>query len=172
MLLVTISAHALVAAPTSTVVIAAVGLAMPGLRAMAGKLAAGHRGDTDNIDAELVATFVTRLREADVDQPKVLRRLLWAAERAARKIRYADTRADTQDLEPAGPHAPLRPWDRQWRAAGERRLIQAIRAGDLSTVVLRQRAGSRTHAGQPDADGQATADARSRRLRVRRSAIS
>jgi hypothetical protein len=92
-------------------VVAAVGLAMPGLRALAGKLTAGYRGDTDDIDAETLATFVAKLREVDMEQPKVLQRMLWAAERAGRKIRYSDTRTDTLDVESVGPRAPLRPWD-------------------------------------------------------------
>jgi hypothetical protein len=125
----------------------------------------------------------------DLEQPKVLQRLLWAAQRAGRKIRYADTRTDTLDVEPVGPRAPLQPWDHpdlvlaravlaavidadeaniiaatrlegvpvqtlatrwgispqlasQWRKSAERRLAQAIRAGDLSPVVLRQRRGN------------------------------
>jgi hypothetical protein len=169
-------------------VVAAVGLAMPGLRALAGRLRVGYRGDTDDIDAEILATFVARLRQVDLEQPKVLQRLLWAAERAGRKIRYADTRTDTLDVEPVGPRAPLRPWDHpdlvlaravlaavidsdeaniiaatrlegvpvdkvaarwriaaqlasQWRKDAETRLAQAIRAGELSGVVLRQRDG-------------------------------
>ena len=170
-------------------VVAAVGLAMPGLRSLAGRLAAGYRGDTDDIDAEILATFVTRLREVDLEQPKVVQRLLWAAQRAGRRIRYADTHTDTLDVEPVGPRAPLRPWDHpdlvlaravlaavidadeaniiaatrlegipvqtlatrwgispqlasQWRKSAERRLAQAIRAGDLSPVVLRPRRGN------------------------------
>jgi hypothetical protein len=167
-------------------VVAAVGLAMPGLRALAGRLGVGYRGDTDDIDAEILATFVARLRQVDLEQPKVLQRLLWAAERAGRKIRYVQTRTDTLDVEPVGPRAPLRPWDHpdlvlaravlaavidadeaniiaatrlegtpvekvaaqwgitpqlasQWRKDAELRLAEAIRAGELSGLVLRHR---------------------------------
>ena len=167
-------------------VVATVGLAMPGLRSLAGRLAAGYRGDTDDIDAEILATFVTRLRQVDLEQPKVVQRLLWAAQRAGRKVRYADTRTDTLDVEPVGPRAPLRPWDHpdlvlaravlaavidadeaniiaatrlegmsveavasrwgitpqltsQWRKVAERKLVDAIRSGELNGVVLRAR---------------------------------
>jgi hypothetical protein len=47
-------------------VVAAVGLAMPGLRHVAGLLAAGWRGDTADLDAELVAGFVERLATIDL----------------------------------------------------------------------------------------------------------
>src|SRR6266498_5486118 len=43
-------------------VVAAVGAAMPGLRRIAGMLAAGWRGDTDDLDAELIVGFVARLK--------------------------------------------------------------------------------------------------------------
>src|SRR5882724_1630547 len=38
-------------------VVAAVGVAMPGLRRVAGQLARGWRGDTDDLDAELIVGF-------------------------------------------------------------------------------------------------------------------
>jgi hypothetical protein len=129
----------------------------------------------------------------DLEQPKVLQRLLWAAQRAGRKIRYADTRTDTLDVEPVGPRAPLRPWDHpdlvlaravlaavidadeaniiaatrlegipvekvadrwgiprqlasQWRKQAERRLTDAIRAGELSGVMLQQHDGESSSA--------------------------
>jgi hypothetical protein len=172
-------------------VVAAVGVAMPGLRAMAGKLAAGYAGDTDDLDAELLAGFVRKLREVevDVDEPKVLLRLLWAAERAGRKVRYAQVSTDPLEFEPAGPRTPLLPWGHpdlvlasavraavidtdeaamiaatrlegvpvevaatwwgiapqrasQWRKLAERRLVAAIRAGELSEVAARAGSGA------------------------------
>jgi hypothetical protein len=92
-------------------VVAAVGVAMPGLRALAGGLSRGYRGDSDDVDAELLATFVDRLRRIDLDQRHLVARLLSAAERAGRKIRYADVRTEVLDSEPAGPRSPLHPWD-------------------------------------------------------------
>ena len=44
-------------------VVAAVGVAMPGLRRRAGVLASGWRGETADLDAELLAGFLERLRE-------------------------------------------------------------------------------------------------------------
>jgi hypothetical protein len=164
-------------------VVAAVGMAMPGLRALAGRLAAGYPGDTDDVDAELLTGFVHRLRELDPAEPKLLLRLLWAAERAARKVRYAQVATDPLEFDPAGPRTPLLPWDHPdlvlvravaaavidedeakmiaatrlegvpveaaaglwgiapqlasaWRQAAEGRLVQAIRAGELSGMLL------------------------------------
>src|SRR5216117_2049207 len=47
-------------------VIATVGLAMPGLRRAAGRLAAGWRADTADLDGELLAGFLTRLHTLDL----------------------------------------------------------------------------------------------------------
>src|SRR5262245_43342146 len=57
-------------------VVAAVGLAMPGLRRMAGLLAAGWRGDSADLDAELLTGFVERLRRVDLDEPRICGRLI------------------------------------------------------------------------------------------------
>lgn len=108
--------------------VAAVGVAMPGLRAMAGRLAAGYTGDTDDLDAELLAGFVRKLRELDVEEPKVLLRLLWAAERAGRRVLYADAPTDPLEFEPAGPRTPLLPWGHP-----DLVLASAVRAAVIDT---------------------------------------
>src|SRR5213076_8165 len=73
--------------------VAVVGIAMPGLRRMAGVLAAGWRGDAADLDAELLVGFVERLKVVDLDEPRICGRLIDAGVRAARKVRdrYADT---------------------------------------------------------------------------------
>jgi hypothetical protein len=52
-------------------VVAAVGVAMPGLRRIAGLLTAGWRGDTDDLDSELIVGFVARLKTIDLDVPRI-----------------------------------------------------------------------------------------------------
>src|SRR5438093_11182064 len=47
-------------------VVAAVGVAMPGLRRVAGLLAAGWRRDSDDLDCELIVGFVSRLKTIDL----------------------------------------------------------------------------------------------------------
>jgi hypothetical protein len=167
-------------------VIVAVGIAMPGLRHVAGLLAAGWRGDTRDLDAELLVGFVERLNTLDLEQPRICGRLIDAGLRAARKARDADSDAQLIRIDATGPVAPIRPWDHPelvlaravaagvidadeanliaatrldhatlaqaaarlgttagvasaWRLKAERRLVQAIRGGDLAFVSLRPR---------------------------------
>jgi hypothetical protein len=165
-------------------VVAAVGVAMPGLRRTARLLAAGWRRDTDDLDCELIAGFVSRLKTIDLDVPRVCGRLIDAGLRAARKARDADSDAQLIHAEAVGPIAPIYPWDHpelvlaravaaavidaeeanliaatrlgdatvaqvanrlgipastasDWRARAERRLAEAITAGELAFVPLR-----------------------------------
>jgi hypothetical protein len=175
-------------------VVAAVGIALPGLRRVAGHLAAGWRGDTEDLDAELLTGFVERLTTIDVEPPRICGRLIDAGLRAARKARDAESDAHLIRIDVTGPVAPVRPWDHpelvlaravaagvidadeaniiaatrldrdtvaqaaarlgvaasvasSWRQKAERRLEQAIRAGDLAFVPLRpgRRRAAATH---------------------------
>ncbi|QGN48014.1 hypothetical protein GKC29_14945 [Micromonospora sp. WMMC415] len=92
-------------------VVAAVGIAMPGLRHVAGMLAAGWRGDTRDLDAELLVGFVERLKTIDLEPPRVVGRLIDAGLRAARKARDADSDAQLIHTDATGPIAPIQPWD-------------------------------------------------------------
>lgn len=165
--------------------VAAVGMAMPGLRRQAGMLAAGWRGDTHDLDSELLVGFMECLARVDLDEPRICGRLIEAGVRAARKIREAES--DTMLIRgEAGAVLPIRPWDHPdlvlaraiavavldrdeatliastrldhqtlavvaaqigispqlasaWRARAEKRLVEAIGAGELSFVPLRSR---------------------------------
>ncbi|MEU1969685.1 hypothetical protein ABZ541_23775 [Micromonospora sediminicola] len=92
-------------------VVAAVGIAMPGLRHVAGMLAARWRGDTRDLDAELLVGFVERLQSIDLEPPRVVGRLIDAGLRAARKARDADSDAPLVHTDATGPIAPIPPWD-------------------------------------------------------------
>jgi hypothetical protein len=187
-------------------VVGAVGLAMPGLRHVAGRLATGWRGDTDDLDAELIAGFVARLPTIDLGVPRICGRLIDAGLRAARKAREADSDAQLVHVEAVGPIAPVRPWDHPdlvlaravaahvidryeanliaatrledatlaqvavqlgipastasaWRARAERRLTQAITAGEIGTIIARTRS-SGTRDRQARRNGVASASAR------------
>lgn len=166
----------------STWVLAAVGLALPGLRRRAGRLAFGWHGETADLDAELLTGFLDRLSTIDLDASNICTRLIDAGARAVRRTRSSAQDTDTIHVhEPWGP--PPRPWghpdwvltraltaavidpeecllisatrlddvplhvvaDRlgvsvalaaAWRRDGERRLVTAIRAGDLDWVTL------------------------------------
>ena len=166
--------------------VAAVGMAMPGLRRQAGLLAAGWHGDTHDLDSELLVGFMECLARVDLDEPRICGRLVEAGVRAARKIREAES--DTMLIRSGEPGAvlPIRPWDHPdlvlaravavavldrdeatliastrldhqtlaqvaaqigispqtasaWRARAEKRLVEAIGAGELSFVPLRSR---------------------------------
>jgi hypothetical protein len=84
---------------------------MPGLRRIAGLLAAGWRGDTDDLDSELIVGFVARLKTIDLAMPRICGRLIDAGLRAARKARDADSDAQLIHVDAAGPIAPVQPWD-------------------------------------------------------------
>jgi transposase-like protein len=92
-------------------VVAAVGVAMPGLRRIAGRLATGWRGDTDDLDSELIVGFVARLKTIDLDLPRICGRLIDAGLRAARKARDAGSDAQLIHADAAGPIVPIHPWD-------------------------------------------------------------
>jgi transposase-like protein len=74
-------------------------------------LAAGWRGDTDDLDSELIVGFVARLKTIDLDVPRICGRLIDAGLRAARKARDADCDAQLIHIEATGPIAPIQPWD-------------------------------------------------------------
>jgi hypothetical protein len=57
-------------------VVAAVGLALPGLRRRAGRLAIGWHGDTADLDAELLTSFLERLATIDIDAANICGRLI------------------------------------------------------------------------------------------------
>src|SRR4051794_28227104 len=71
-------------------VVAAAGIALPGLRVQAGRIAARWRGDTLDLDAELLAGFVERLATIDIDAPRICGRLIDAGARAAKRSRLAE----------------------------------------------------------------------------------
>ncbi|MBI1758123.1 MAG: hypothetical protein HYR62_02690 [Actinobacteria bacterium] len=126
-------------------VVAAVGMALPGLRRVAGQLTAGWRGDSDDLDSELLLGFVARLRTLDVGVPRVCGRLIDAGLRAARRARDAESDTHLVPSHTLGPIAPIQPWDHPElvlaRAVAvavidteEAHLIAATRLGD-STVA-------------------------------------
>lgn len=82
-------------------VVAATGIAVPGLARMAARLKTGRRGLGEDIESEMVTGFLTGLRRDDVDAPRVWLRLMWAAWRAgdrARRVRQdVELLADVPD---------------------------------------------------------------------------
>ncbi|MEG3635242.1 hypothetical protein [Micromonospora palythoicola] len=85
--------------------IAAVGMAMPALVRIAGQLSAGYRGDTADIDNEVLTGFLEALRDhCDLTGPAVYASLTMAAFRAGRQVRLADDQVvPVEDIEHVVP---------------------------------------------------------------------
>jgi hypothetical protein len=95
-------------------VIAAVGMAMPALVAMAGTFAAGYRGDPADIDAEILTGFLEGLRRSvDPDRNAPHASLCFAAWRAGRDLRLAQQEylpVDDIERAAAGSRVPHQPY--------------------------------------------------------------
>jgi hypothetical protein len=159
-------------------VVAAVGVALPGLHHRAGLMSRGWHGDIADLDSELLLGFLERLHSIDLDEPNICSRLIDAGARAVRRARQYEDDTDVVRTGLAQSLPPSRPWDHpdfvlaravhagtitardagligrtrldgdtlvqiageldvpvgtvnSWRARAERRLSQAIVAGEL-----------------------------------------
>ena len=133
-------------------VLAAVGLAIPGLRRRAGRLAFGWHGETADLDAELLTGFLERLHTIDIDAANICSRLLDAGARAVRRVRTCAQDNDVIRVQDAWGPPPPRPWDHpDWvltRALAaavidpdECLLISATRLDDVPLSVAAERLG-------------------------------
>jgi hypothetical protein len=133
-------------------VLAAVGLAMPGLRRTAGRLAAGWRGDTTDWDAELLTAFLARLRTLDLDTPRICGRLIDAGARAVKQAREREEDTSIVHVDTAWSLPPYHPWDHpDWVLAravaqavidlDEHLLISATRLDDVPLRVIADKLG-------------------------------
>ncbi|MEO5875791.1 MAG: hypothetical protein ABIS86_11465, partial [Streptosporangiaceae bacterium] len=83
-------------------VTACLGMALPGLKAAAGRLTAAHPREVgDDITAEMVTAFIRHLREVDVTKPNICSHLVFRARKQAGRER-------ARHLNAAG-HLPLDP---------------------------------------------------------------
>ncbi|MCY1144030.1 hypothetical protein OWR29_39055 [Actinoplanes sp. Pm04-4] len=133
-------------------VVATVGLALPGLRRAAGRLARGWHGDCSDLDSELLTGFVDRLRTIDVRESRLAGKLIDAGARAARRAR--DQERDTDVVRVSGTWSvpPRQPWDHpDWVLAravaaaiitvDEALLIAETRLENVSLAMLADRLG-------------------------------
>jgi hypothetical protein len=128
-------------------VVAAAGIAMPGLRRMAGMLAKGWYGDSSDRDAELLTGFVDRLRTIDLTESRIVGKLIDAGARAVKLAREREEEVDTIRVRATWSLPPQHPWDHpDWvlaRAVAaavigpeEHLLISATRLGQLPLQVV------------------------------------
>jgi len=83
--------------------IALVGVLLPGLGGVAARLARGYPGDTDCIDAAVVAGFFDAAGSCSLDGDRLSAHLLWAAFREGYDIRMQDvTAAQHRSARPVG----------------------------------------------------------------------
>src|SRR5262249_7950769 len=148
-------------------VVATVGLAVPGLRRVARLLAAGWRGDTDDLDSELIVGFVARLKTIDLGVPRICGRLIDAGLRAARKARDADSDAQLIHIEATGPIAPIQPWDHPELVLA-RAVAAAVIDADEANLISATRLDTATVAQVADKLGIAASTASAWRTKAER----
>ncbi|MCP2337481.1 pilin [Actinomadura rupiterrae] len=89
----------------------AVGMSLPALRSIAGRLTRGYAaGDPADIDAEVLAGFLTALPTVDVDRPNVRPRLCEAARRAGMRARQLAEASACRRLPLNTSQMPRVPW--------------------------------------------------------------
>jgi hypothetical protein len=93
-----------------TWIVGAAGVAVPGLRRVADRLTPGYGGDREDLEAEVLAGFLTALRTIDPDAGRVPARLCWAGYRAGLALRHRDTDAAARRAAGLEAAAPPRPW--------------------------------------------------------------
>jgi DNA-directed RNA polymerase specialized sigma24 family protein len=110
-------------------VVGAAGMLVPGLRRVCDRVTTGWAGDRDDLEAEVLAGFLTALHNIDPDSGRLPSRLCWAAYRAGSALRHRHTdeiRRRAAGLEAA---APPRPWGHP-----DFVLAAAVRAGTITTA--------------------------------------
>jgi hypothetical protein len=88
----------------------AIGMALPGLRKLAGELARDAKAWSGDLDQTVLNGFAEALKTVDLDDPCILPRLLRAAERAGTAVRYEDAPVPIDPAEVPESFAPGLPW--------------------------------------------------------------
>jgi hypothetical protein len=92
--------------------IGAVGMALPALRATAGRLTRGYfAGDPHDLDTELMTGFLQALRTTDLDRPHLRPRLCDAARRGAQRARRTAESGVWRPLPLRASAVPKPPWN-------------------------------------------------------------
>lgn len=119
-------------------VIAAVGIAMPGIRRMAGLLGAGWHGDSSDRDSEMLLGFVDRLRTIDLRERRIAGKLIDAGARAVKDARQRQEETEAIRVHATWSMPPQQPWDHpDWVLA--RAVKQAIISPDEYLLIAATR---------------------------------
>ncbi|GAB4054708.1 hypothetical protein [Catellatospora paridis] len=89
-------------------VVAAAGLALPGLKRAARELYEEYGGDRDDIDSEVLTGFLEAVRGVDLDSDRLAAALVWRGRRAGHRLIWADkqhrlARSTTQESQEPRP---------------------------------------------------------------------
>ena len=92
-------------------IVGASGVLLPGLAAKVNRLVRGWSGDRDDLEAEVLAGFLTALHTIDPDSGRLAARLCWAGYRAGLALRHREE-ADIRRRAAGGADgaAPHQPW--------------------------------------------------------------
>jgi hypothetical protein len=88
----------------------AIGMALPGLRKLAGELARDAKAWSGDLDQAVLNGFAEALKTVDLDDLCILPRMLRAAERAGAAVRYEDAPTPVDPAEVPESFAPGLPW--------------------------------------------------------------
>jgi len=115
-------------------VVGAAGVLLPGLRRVADRLAPGYTGDLDDLHAEVLAGFLTRLHGIDPDSGRLASRLCWAGYRAGAALRHRDDAAARRRGAGTDAAAPPRPWGHPDFVLAAAVAAGVLRAGEAELI--------------------------------------
>lgn len=110
-------------------IVGASGVLLPGLAAKVNRLARGYPGDRDDLEAEVLAGFLTALHTIDPDSGRLAARLCWAGYRAGLALRHRDEDDVRRRAASAEGAAPQQPWGHP-----DFVLAAAVRAGVITAA--------------------------------------
>lgn len=90
--------------------VGAVGVALPALTSVAARLTDRFAGDPADIHAEVLTGFLAALAEVDVDRPRIMLRLRWAAYRAGHAALTESLDGPPPAAAAFGSLPPMPPW--------------------------------------------------------------
>jgi hypothetical protein len=152
-------------------VVAAVGVAVPGLRRVAVRLTAGCPQLAEDIDSEVVAGFLTELRAGDVQPPRVWLRLLWAAWRSGQAVlRVHDTTALPEEI-PSWASTPRRPYGHPDLLLG-RAVVAGVITAEQAALIGETRLGEVLVEQLADEQGVSAPVLRMRRQRAEQALLA